>query len=85
MSGRRVIYVDGAAVARTVLAKLSGLEAGSLEPGMDLVADVGIDSPKAVELLVELEDALGVQISDEDASRMETVGDVLSYAASATR
>jgi acyl carrier protein len=77
--------VDGAAVARSVLAKLSGLEAGSLESGMDLVADVGIDSPKAVELLVELEDALGVQISDEDAARMETVGDVLSYAASVTR
>jgi acyl carrier protein len=80
-----VIDVDGAAVARSVLAKLSGLSAGSLTPEMDLVADVGIDSPKAVELLVELEDALGVQISDEDAARMETVGDVLSYAASVTR
>ena len=69
-------------VARTVLAKLSGREAGSLAPEMDLVADLGIDSPKALELLVELEDALGVQISDEDAARMETVGDVLEFAAS---
>lgn len=77
--------MDGANVARSVLAKLSGLEAGSLAPEMDLVADVGIDSPKAVELLVELEDVLGVQISDEDAARIETVGDVLSYAASVTR
>jgi acyl carrier protein len=69
-------------VVRAVLAKLSGRDASSLAPEMDLVADLGIDSPKALELLVELEDALGVQISDEDAARMETVGDVLEYAAS---
>ena len=69
-------------VVRRVLAKLSGRDAATLAPEMDLVADLGIDSPKALELLVELEDALGVEISDEAAARMETVGDVLDYAAS---
>jgi acyl carrier protein len=66
--------------ATAVLAKLSGLRAGELQPSMDLVADLGIDSPKALELLVELEEVLDVEISDEDAARMETVGDVLDYA-----
>ena len=74
--------MDRAAVARAVLAKLSGRAPSSLAAEMDLVADLGIDSPKALELLVELEDALGAQISDEAAARMETVGDVLDYAAS---
>ena len=66
-------------VARTLLAKLSGQEAALLKPEMDLVGDLGIDSPKALELLVELEDALGIEITDEDAARLETVGDVLGY------
>lgn len=68
--------------AREVLARMSDLEPERLQPEMELVADLGIDSPKALELLVELEDALEVEISDEDAARMETVGDVLAYAAS---
>ena len=72
--------MDRVAIARGVLAKLSGHTEGDLEPKMDLVADLGIDSPKALELLVELEDALGIEISDEEAARMETVGDILDYA-----
>ena len=66
--------------ALQVLAKLSEKEKAGLTPEMELVADLGIDSPKALELLVELEEVLEVEISDEDAARMETVGDVLAYA-----
>jgi len=65
---------------RQVIAKLSGKEAEALRPEMELVSDLGIDSPKALELLVELEDALGVEISDDDAARMETVGDIEAFA-----
>jgi len=72
--------MDKRDVAAGVLAKLSGIPATELQPSMDLVADLGIDSPKALELLVELEEALDVEISDEEAARMETVGDVLDYA-----
>jgi acyl carrier protein len=68
-------------VARGVLAKVSGLEVARLSRDQDLTADLGIDSPKALELLVELEDALGVEISDEEAARLETVGDVLDFVA----
>jgi len=67
------------AKALEVIAKLSGENASSLEPGQDLVGDLGIDSPKALQLLVELEEVLGIEISDEDAARMDTVGDVLDY------
>lgn len=68
-------------VARRVLAQVSGKPQAELNDEMELVSDLGIDSPKALELLVELEDALGVEISDEDAARMESVGDVVEYAA----
>ena len=61
-----------------VIAKVSKIEAAALRPDMDLVADLGFDSAKALELLVELEEALGIEVSDEQAARLNTVGDILA-------
>jgi acyl carrier protein len=66
--------------ALAVLARIAGRAQSEIQPEMDLVGDLGIDSPRALELLVELEEALGVEISDEEASGMDTVRDVLTYA-----
>jgi acyl carrier protein len=65
--------------AKELIAKVSARGLSSLEAGQDLIVDLGIDSPKALELLVELEEALGIEITDEEAARFETVGDVLTY------
>jgi acyl carrier protein len=72
MSDKRKIALD-------VLAKLGTVERDQIKDEMDLVADLGIDSPKALQLLVELEDGLDIEISDEDAAKMDTVGDILRY------
>jgi acyl carrier protein len=66
--------------ALAVLARVSGRTPDEIEPDMDLVGDLGLDSPKALELLVELEEALGVEIGEVEASAMDRVRDVLSYA-----
>jgi acyl carrier protein len=65
--------------ALRILADVSGLAADDIQPKMDLAADLGIDSPKALQLLVDLEDTLDIEISDEDAAAMETVSDILRY------
>ena len=65
--------------ALEIVAKISGRRAADLEPHHDLVADLGIDSPKALQLLLDLEEALGIEISDEDAAKMDTVADVLGF------
>lgn len=65
--------------ALEIVAAISGREVADLDPKLDLVADLGIDSPKALQMLLDLEDALGIEISDEDAAKMDTVGDVLGY------
>jgi acyl carrier protein len=70
---------ENRSTALEVIAKISGANPGELRPDQDLVADLGIDSPRALEMLVELEDRLGVEISDEEAAAMNTVGDILSY------
>lgn len=63
-----------------VLSKVSGKPKAELKPEHELVADLGIDSPKGLQLLADLEDALKVEISDEDAAALNTVGDLLKYA-----
>jgi len=65
--------------ALEVIARVSGTAAADLRPEQHLVADLGVASPQALQLLVELEDKLGVEISDEEAAAMETVGDILGY------
>lgn len=65
--------------ALDAIAKVSGKDRAGLKPEQELLADLGIDSPKGLQLLSELEDSLKLEISDEDAARMTTVGDVLKY------
>jgi acyl carrier protein len=64
--------------ALSVIAKVSRVEVAALNPNLDLVADLGFDSAKSLELLVELEEALGIEVSDEQAARLNTVGDILA-------
>jgi len=71
--------MDFKETALSVISELSGKDAGELQPEMELVGDLNIDSPKALQLLVDLEDRLSIEISDEDAARLESIGDILSY------
>ena len=43
------------------------------------VNDLGADSLDVVELVMELEDEFDVSIPDEDAEKMQTVGDAVKY------
>jgi acyl carrier protein len=72
MQGREETVLD-------VLAEVSGRARAEIRPEMDLVVDLSIDSPQALRLLVELEEKLQVEISDEDAAGMNTVDDILRY------
>ncbi len=60
-----------------ILMKLTGKDRSEITPETDLTSGLGIDSPMALQLLFELEEALDIEISDEEAASMETVGDVL--------
>jgi len=66
-------------VALQILSQLSGKDQETITPEMDLVADLGIDSPKALQLLLELEERLGIEIEDEDAAKIDSVSDILTY------
>lgn len=61
-----------------VIAEVANVEREQLGPETELVAHLGIDSPQALQILVELEDRLGIEISDEEAAGLQTVGHVLA-------
>ena len=63
--------------ALEVIAEVSGAEVGELRPETELVADLGVDSAKALTMLVELEDRLEITIEDDEVTELATVGDVL--------
>ncbi|HYF52114.1 MAG TPA: acyl carrier protein [Planctomycetota bacterium] len=62
-----------------VIAKIARQEKTAIKPEHELAADLGIDSPKGLQLLMELEEKLKIEISDEDAARMNTVGDIMKF------
>lgn len=46
--------------------------------------DLGADSLDTVELIMEFEKEFNIQISDEDAEKIQTVADVINYIQNAT-
>lgn len=69
--------MDVKEIVLEVIASVSGVDPEQIGPDSELVADLGIDSPKALAMLVELEDRLDLEVADEQVSRLQTVADVL--------
>ena len=63
---------------RQIIAKVAKVEVDTICPDQELVKDLGIDSPKALELLCDLEDELGIELPDEAITDTNTVGDLLA-------
>ena len=62
-----------------VIAKVSKKDRSLITPESELLADLGIDSPKGLQLLMDLEEQFKSEIGDEDAARMVTVKDLVSF------
>jgi len=56
-----------------------GVDAEEVTPEASFVNDLGADSLDQVELVMALEEAFKLEISDEDAEKLTTVGDAVKY------
>ncbi|MFC7685451.1 acyl carrier protein [Ureibacillus sp. GCM10028918] len=65
-------------VTKVVVDRL-GVDESEVKVEASFREDLGADSLDVVELVMELEDEFDMEISDEDAEKIATVGDAISY------
>ena len=64
---------------RGILVEQLGVDEDQVTEAASFQADLDADSLDLVELIMELEDQFGLKISDEDAQKIETVGQAVDY------
>lgn len=63
----------------TTLAKQLRISPDEILVSSNIIDDLGADSLDLVEILMALESEFGTSISDDDALKLKTVGDVIEY------
>ena len=64
---------------KSIIAEQLGVKPDEVTPEASFIDDLGADSLDTVELIMALEEEFGVEIPDEDAEKMATVGDAIKY------
>ncbi len=64
---------------KSIIAEQLGVKAEEVTPGASFVDDLGADSLDTVELIMALEEEFNIEIPDDDAEKMKTVGDAIKY------
>ena len=70
--------VDFEKIKKIIIDQL-GVDESEVTEEASFVDDLGADSLDTVELVMALEEEIGIEIPDEDAEKIVTVGDVISY------
>ncbi len=70
---------DVAEKVKEIIMNKLGVEAAQITPEASFTNDLGADSLDTVELVMEFEKSFNLQIPDEDAEKIATVGDAVKY------
>jgi acyl carrier protein len=64
---------------KEIIGEHLGVERDEILPESRFIEDLGADSLDIVELVMALEEEYEVEVPDEDAEKLRTVGDVIGY------
>ncbi len=64
---------------RSIIAEQLGVKQEEIKPESSFIDDLGADSLDTVELVMALEEEFGIEIPDEDAEKMTSVGEAIKY------
>jgi acyl carrier protein len=64
---------------KNIIVEQLGVDAEQVNAGASFVDDLGADSLDTVELVMAFEEEFDLEIPDEDAEKMRTVGEAVAY------
>lgn len=67
------------AKVKEIIVNELGVEPEKVTEDASFVEDLGADSLDTVELVMAFEEEFGIEIPDEDAEKLQTVGDAIRY------
>jgi acyl carrier protein len=62
-----------------IICEQLGVKPDQVTPGAKFIEDLGADSLDTVELVMALEEEFGIEVPDEQAEKLQSVGDVIKY------
>ena len=64
---------------KDIISEQLGVKKEEIKPESSFIDDLGADSLDTVEVVMALEEEFGIEIPDEDAEKITTVGDATKY------
>jgi len=66
---------------KAVTARVLGVEADQIKPEHSFTADLGAESVQSVELVAMFEEEFGIEMDEDEALSVQSVGDAVTYIA----
>ena len=64
---------------KDIIVEQLGVSADQLKPEAKFIEDLGADSLDTVELVMAFEEEFGIEVPDEDAEKLTSVGAIIEY------
>ena len=64
---------------KDIISEQLGVKKEEIKPESSFIDDLGADSLDTVEVVMALEEEFGIEIPDEDAEKITTVGEATKY------
>lgn len=64
---------------KQAVAEIAGMPVEKVQSLHSFVDDLGLDSLDRVEVVMKIEEEFGIEVSDDDAERLQTVADAVRY------